>query len=151
MNYLTQQLKLLLSGDVVATAAGKANPEWTLHNVQYSQFTDEFVGATNIGRLPVVLIQESQAEYLFESSPNHGGTRNTEWVIRIICPTFLNRPSDHEILHRIKEAILSQFFSYSQIEFRNSRVSPVSRNPYAIYIDLTIESETSFGNEYDEE
>jgi hypothetical protein len=154
MNYLTSQLKTLISDSTVATAAGLSSAEWASSHVFTTFDLNQFCYSMNIGRLPMVAIQELTAGYQTEAtSPNEiGGTVTCAWTIRIMTSAFsARREANYSYLQRIKQAILKKIGQEYSFELRNIEQPNSQINPMATYIDITIEAEHTFTDTFNEE
>lgn len=148
MNYLTDQLESVCKTETVALSAGYTQVDWANH-VQVSFTDDDFSGPINMGRLPMVIIREVSTDYVLDAE--NGGTRDADFIIRIYVHVFKSRQREQsEVLHKIKQAILSELKN-SGIENVDNRSTRVETTPYAMYLDITIQSQTSFGLDYGEE
>lgn len=151
MIYQLNQLKTILQGVEIATAAGVASMS---NRVFIAPDVDEFVGQVNVGRLPCIVIKEVEVDYSFDASPDHFTTRNANHIIRIIVPSFLNRhQTKYELLQRIKTACIAQLnlAANDNLEITDMRASSAVVVPYGLYLDLQITTQTSSDNTFDEE
>jgi hypothetical protein len=153
MNYLTSQIKTLISDSAVATAAGLTSAEWSNH-IFITFDISQFCYAVNIGRLPIVCIQENTASYESQgTSVNEiGGTVTSEWTIRIMDTAFASRREDtYQKIQRIKQAILKKISQDRTFEYRGVEMPNATINQIATYLDITLTAENTFTDGHNEE
>lgn len=153
MNYLTTQIRTLIGDSTVATAAGMTSAEWANH-IFITYDLQQFTGSINIGRLPLVAIQELTANYQSEATSLNemGGTVTCAWTIRIMTNAFGNRrENNYAYLQRVKQAMLKKIFQDYSTEMRVIDQANSTINPMATYIDITIEAEHTFTDGFNEE
>ena len=151
MNYLSQQLKSLISIPDVATAMGVADIS---NRVFFSYDLNQFCYSLNIGRLPIIVIQEMTAYYRTESTDGDGvgGTVNPSWIIRIMTNAFANRCEDnYAYLQRVKQAILKSIGNEFEFELREVNMPNSAIAPIATFIDIGIVTEHTFTQNFEEE
>lgn len=145
MIYQSNTIKSTISGStVVAAAAGIASADWASHVfVRYGEV--DSTGNTNVGRMPVVIIRESSVDYAFEAEPDHQGTRTSQFVVRVIVPSFLVRSETQwKLLDRIRTAIIAVLTQKLELGPTDvSTATPVISN-VSISQDITFTTESSY-------
>jgi hypothetical protein len=153
MNYLTSQLKTLIGDSTVATAAGLSSAEWANHIFVTFDVT-QFCYAMNVGRLPIVCIQENTASYESQATSHNeiGGTVTSAWVIRIMDSAFASRrEATYQRIQRIKQAILKKISQDRTFEYRGVEMPNATINQIATYLDITLTAENTFTDGHNEE
>lgn len=149
MKYGMQQIKTTLGGSAtLATAAGVSS----MSNRVFIRVGEvDMVGNINIGRLPCVSIEEISVGYQFQSEPSHNGSRTSEFKIRILVPTFINRSeTQYLLLERMKETILGILTADTTLGVTNVREEVPIVTQMATVMDIRLETDTSYGNDYQE-
>ena len=143
MIYQSDTIKnTIATSTVVASAAGVA--DWANHVfVRYGEV--DSTGNTNVGRMPVVTVREATVDYAFDASPDHVGTRASQFVVRVIVPSFLVRSeSQWKLLDRIRTAVIAELTQKLALGPTDvSTSTPVVSN-VSISQDITLTTETSY-------
>lgn len=157
MNILTSVLRTLLQSEDIADAATNDlvsydADTWKEH-VFISYDLNQFCYSVNIGRLPLVVIQENTANYNSEATnlEEVGGTVKVSWTIRVMTNAFANRRNDsYFYLQRLKQAILKKIAQTYSFEMVSSSMNAVAVSPISTYLDLVIESDYTYNDTFTE-
>lgn len=151
MIYQSDTIKTIVSGASIATAAGISSSEWANYHTFVRYGEDDMVGNTNIGRLPIVTIREVTSNYEFQAEPNHFGTRETIFIIRIYVATFGNRSETQwKRLQDIKNACMIALTTNLNIGSTDMEVLQPVISQMAVYQDIRVTTQTSYDNNYEE-
>jgi len=151
MIYQQNQIVTTVGSSGVASVANIQPSEWLESHVYVQMNSPEFMGQINIGALPVVEIFEVSSVYEFQAEPEHQGTRTTEWVIRIIAPTFITTHTEKaNLLQKLKVAIISALTKNLNIGATDIRVETPKIMPYSVYLDIRFTTETSHDHNFAE-
>lgn len=151
MLYQSNQIVTTVSASGVALVAGIDATEWAASHVYLQMNSPEFMGQINIGSLPLCEIFELTNDYEFIAEPEHQGTRTTEWLIRILVPTFITTHSEKaNLLQKIKVAIISALTKNLNLGATDIRTETPKIMPYSLYLDIRFTTETSFDHNYAE-
>jgi hypothetical protein len=148
MKYAANKIESTLKGATVAASAGFSTADWANH--VFVRFGEEdMVGNVSVGRLPVVTIREVESQYTFTAEPDHEGDRDSQFIIRIYVPTFVNRSEDRwQLLQRIKQAALSQLTQDLNLGSTDVQVAAPVITQCSIYQDVTLNTNTSYDKQY---
>lgn len=150
MIYQLQQIKDTLSNSAtLATAAGVAS----MSNRVFIKIGEvDMFANVNMGRLPAIYIRQVAGDYTFEAEPNHIGSRDIDYQMRILVPTFINRSeTQYLLLERIKMTALSILTKNLELGVDNVRVEAPQVTQMATIMDVTFTTNTSYDENYDEE
>lgn len=151
MIYGSNQVVTTIGVSGVALVAGIPTAEWAGFHVYKTMSSPEFMGNINVGRLPIVELFELGSEYEFQAEPNHEGTRTSEYLIRIIVPTTINRHStETDLLQKLKVAILKALTNNLNLGVTNVSAETPKIMPYCVYLDIRLSTETSYNKDYAE-
>jgi hypothetical protein len=151
MIYGSNQIITTIGVSGVALVAGIPTTEWAGFHVYKQMSSPEFVGNINVGRLPVVELFELSSDYQFQAEPDHIGTRTSEFVIRILVPTTINRHStETDLLQKLKVAILKALTNNLNLGVTNVQAETPKIMPYCSYLDIRLSTETSYDKNYQE-
>jgi hypothetical protein len=148
MNNQIAQIKTTLELPSIATAALVS----TMSGRVFIKIDEtDMVGGVNMGRLPCIYLSSVAVTYEFQAEPNHFGSRTTEYNMRIIVPTFLNRSEAQYLkLESIKQVALSELTKNLNLGITNIREEPPQVSQMATFMDIRFTSETSYVNDYKE-
>ena len=150
MIYQLQQIKNTLSNSAtLAIAAGVAS----MSNRVFIKIGEvDMFASVNMGRLPAIYIRQVAGDYTFEAEPNHVGTRDIDYQMRILVPTFINRSeTQYLLLEKIKMTALSILTKNLELGMDNIRVEAPQVTQMATIMDVTFKTNTSYDENYDEE
>lgn len=151
MIYQSNQIVTTVSASGVALVASIDSTEWANYHVYKQMNSPEFVGNINIGRLPIVEIFELDSNYEFIAEPDHEGTRTSQFVIRIIVPTTINRHTiKTDLLQKLKVVILKELTGNLNLGVTDIQADTPKIMPYATYLDIRLSTETSYNRTYSE-
>jgi hypothetical protein len=152
MNYITQQLITAISDADVATYAGKSSGDWTTNHVFLTYDLGQFCYSINIGNLPLVVVNETNADYekTATSTGSEGGMVDVYHTVRIMTNSFYNmRENNYRFLNGMKALILSKLpFAY---ELVGIETSPIQTAPICTYLDFEVHAERTYNNTFCED
>lgn len=149
---LRTQALSIAGASSVAAAAGVTMPKWQSH-VQW--YVEPWLGAVNIGRLPLLLLTEVDTAYTHQTQPGHGGTRTSVLRGRVCTRCFNIGSNNPRVAYDRAVGIIRAFFalmraSDSPWELGNDRIMAAEPSRYGISVPFELEINTSYNNEYQE-
>lgn len=150
MSYIYDRIRLACADPSVAFAAGIEAVKWSTSHVFY--FTDAFIASHNIGRLPVITIQELDTEYEHQTQPHHGGTRSSNFNLVFYVRGFQFNPTPaRDLMDDMIRAVFRVIRAdASALELGNEVRGPFESTPYGFKRTISFTIETSFDNTYSE-
>jgi len=148
MIYQSNRIISDLQGASIATAAGVSSMvgRVSLKVGEVDQFAQ-----VNMGRLPCIYIRQVSVDYEFQAEPNQFGTRESDWVISILVPTFINRSNtQYQLLEDIKQASLAVLTQDVTLGVTNIREEIPIVSQMATRMDIRFTTQTSYENTYTE-
>ena len=148
MKYQIELIKSTLELASIATAAGVSSMS---NRVFVKIGEEENTGSLNVGRMPYIHIKQVSVNYEFQTEPDHGGSRSSTFIIRIITPSFINRgDTQYKLLEKIKVAVLSALTKETKLGVTNiSEYEPKIIQGY-ILMDIGLTCDTSYNSDYSE-
>ena len=147
MIYQIELIKTTLEGSSIATAAGKGTMSGSVF-IKIGE--EECTHSVNLGRMPCIFLKEVNVDYNFEAEPNHVGTRESSYNIRILVPSFANRnQTQYELLEKIKIASLKALTA-AGLGLTNVRENTGVVGQCYIYLSIDFSTQTSYDKDYDE-
>lgn len=136
----------------VALAAGVPMARWQSH-VQW--YIEPWLGAVNIGRLPMLLLTEVDTAYTHQTQPGHGGTRTSVLRGRACVRCFNIGPNNPQVAYDRAVGIIRAFFaviraSDSPWELGNERIMAAEPSRYGISLPFEMEINNSYNRDYQE-
>lgn len=149
MIYQIEKIKSVLeSSSAVALAAGVAS---MANRVFIKIGETDLVGGLNMGRLPIIQLKQVNVDYTFEAEPDHVGTRSSEFLMRLIVPSFINRSQDaYKMIERIKVASISAISKELTLGVTDVRESVPVITQAAIAVDISFTTESTYDHNYSE-
>ena len=148
MTYQIDQIKSTLEGPTVATAAGVGS---MVGRVFLRIGELDMTSGMSIGRLPIIQLKQVSVDYDFDAEPYHRGSRTSDYIMRIMVPTFVNRSdSQYRLLEKIKTVSLSAITKNLSLGLTNVREEQPEVTQMVTAVDIRFTTNTSYDYGYGE-